>query len=110
MTTKELLSRLSGFSSLDAAAVYFRSEDFDKCYQICVLTDNSRIYYYCPSLDDFPILVKDLNVKSVLIDSFTRADFIIQLKYFKAFYNRASQTQKDYIKRCLLVSNLLCFI
>lgn len=110
MTTKELLSRLSGFSSLDSCAVYFRESGLDKIYQISVLTPDSRIYYYCLKLDDFPVLVRDLNVRSVLIDSFTRADFIIQLKYFKAFYNRASQTQKDYIKRCLLVSNLLCLI
>lgn len=110
MTIKELFSRLSRFSELDRAAVYFRSDNIDKCYQISVLTSDSRIYYYCLSLDDFSGLVKDLNVGSVLIDSFTRADFMIQLQYFKAFYNRASQTQKDYINRCMLVSNLLSLI
>ena len=110
MTTKELFSRLSGYSQLDAAAVYFSSPTLFKCYQICVLTLDSRIYYYCLKLDDFPVLVKDLNVQSVMIDSFTRIEFDIQVKYFKAFYNRASQSQKDYINRCLLVSNLLKYI
>lgn len=110
MTTKELLTRLSAYSDLDTAATFFSMPLINQCYQVCVLTENSRLYFYSLDLLDFSSFVKDLVVKSIMIDNFTRSDFIIQVKYFKAFFNRASKTQQDYIKRSLLVNNLLSYL
>lgn len=110
MTTKELFSRLSGYSELDSAAAFFSMPMVNQCYQVCVLTVNSRLYFYSLDLLDFSSFVKNLDVCSILIDNFTRSDFMIQVKYFKAFFNRASKSQQDYIKRSLLVNNLLPYL
>lgn len=110
MTTKELFYRLSGYSDLDTAAIFFSDPLINQCYQVCVLTDNSRLYFYCLDFVDFSSMVKSLVVRSIMIDNFTRSDFMIQVKYFKAFFNRASKSQQDYIKRSLLVNNLLPYL
>lgn len=103
MTTKELLRRLECYSSLDNAARLFSDcvLESDVPFVFRVVMDGNVSY----TLSYYLELPDSLVYCSV--ERFSRPVFNVQLKYFKSFYSRASKTQQEYIRQCMLVDNLL---
>ena len=103
MTTKELLRRLESFSSLDIAARLFIDceQDSDVPFVFRVVKDGNVSYTLSYFLD-----LPD-NLVYCSVERFSRAVFNTQLRYFKSFFSRASKTQQEYIRKSMLVDNLL---
>ena len=108
MTTKEFIRRSDLFSVLNICP-YVTVAFVERCFKITLITHFNESQVVYSQFLDFNLLSPDLLsiANSVYFEFYSFDQFKIDLGYFKAFYNRLSEYQKQSLKASKKVDLLL---